>query len=136
MVRTVLALEPMWWVRHSLAQDERSGCACADLSRAHRAAVAVTADRDQDLVRRALEEHVLAFLVKRWMKSSWVRRCWWPGTFRRTACPDRRERFLEASLAEPQGHRESEGDPHETHHWSEAEAFRRLQRAAMNNRTP
>src|SRR6516165_11505565 len=28
------------------------------------AAVAITADRDQELVRRALEEHVLAFLVK------------------------------------------------------------------------
>src|SRR6516165_9756487 len=28
------------------------------------AAVAITADRDQDLVRRALEEHVLAYLVK------------------------------------------------------------------------
>src|SRR5262249_39757569 len=28
------------------------------------AAVAITADRDQDLVRRAIEEHVLAYLVK------------------------------------------------------------------------
>ena len=28
------------------------------------AAVAITADRDQELVRRALEEHVLAYLVK------------------------------------------------------------------------
>src|SRR5207237_6547459 len=28
------------------------------------AAVAITADRDQDLVRRAMEEHVLAYLVK------------------------------------------------------------------------
>jgi response regulator NasT len=100
------------------------------------AAVAITADRDADLVRRALEEHVLAYLVK-------------PIEAHQLgpALQIARARFAElrslsdenASLKQSLQNRKlierAKGVLMKRHRWTEAEAFRRLQRGAMNRRT-
>jgi len=100
------------------------------------AAVAITGDRDQELVLRALEEHVLASLVK-------------PVEAHQlgAALLVARARFEElqsladenASLKQTLNNRKTieraKGVLMKRHRWSEAEAFRRLQRAAMNQRT-
>jgi response regulator NasT len=100
------------------------------------AAVAITADRDQDLVRRALEEHVLAYLVKP-VEAHQL------GPALRVA----RAQFEElrelseenASLRQTLQNRKiierAKGVLMKRHRWTEAEAFRRLQRGAMNRRT-
>src|SRR5436305_1792354 len=100
------------------------------------AAVAITADRDADLVRRALEEHVLAFLVKPIeahqlgpaLLVAWAR------------FEELRELTVEnAGLRQTLQNRKiierAKGALMKRHRWSEAEAFRRLQRGAMNRRT-
>jgi AmiR/NasT family two-component response regulator len=100
------------------------------------AAVAITADRDEELVRRALEEHVLAFLVK-------------PVEAHQLgpALHVARARFEElrelteenASLRQTLQNRKiierAKGVLMKRYRWTEAEAFRRLQRGAMNRRT-
>jgi response regulator NasT len=100
------------------------------------AAVAITADRDQELVRRALEEHVLAYLVK-------------PVEAHQLgpALMVARAQFAElrelteqnASLRQTLQNRKiierAKGVLMKRHRWTEAEAFRRLQRGAMNRRT-
>ena len=65
MVKTVLNLEPdvVLFDIHLPCQDGLEGLRQIYQERVV-AAVAITADRDQDLIRRALEEHVLAYLVK------------------------------------------------------------------------
>src|ERR1700694_1318161 len=65
MVKTVLSLEPdvVLFDIHLPVQDGLEGLRQIYQERVV-AAVAITADRDQDLIRRALEEHVLAYLVK------------------------------------------------------------------------
>src|SRR5438128_8050334 len=65
MVRTVLALEPdvVVFDIHLPHQDGLTALAQIYQERIV-AAVAITADRDQELIRRAAEEHVLAYLVK------------------------------------------------------------------------
>ena len=100
------------------------------------AAVAITADRDADLVRRALEEHVLAYLVKP-VEAHQL------GPALRVA----RAQFQElrelteenASLRQTLQNRKiierAKGVLMKRHRWTEAEAFRRLQRGAMNRRT-
>jgi response regulator NasT len=100
------------------------------------AAIAITADRDQDLVRRALEEHVLAYLVKP-VEAHHL------GPALQVA----RARFEElrgladenASLKQTLHNRKlierAKGVLMKRHRWTEAEAFRRLQRGAMNRRT-
>jgi response regulator NasT len=100
------------------------------------AAIAITADRDQDLVRRALEEHVLAYLVKPVEAHHLL-----------PALQVARARFEElrgladenASLKQTLQNRKlierAKGVLMKRHRWTEAEAFRRLQRGAMNRRT-
>jgi response regulator NasT len=100
------------------------------------AAVAITADRDQELVQRALEEHVLAYLVKPF-------EAYQLGPALQVA----RARFEElnslstenASLKQTLANRKlierAKGVLMKRHRWTEQEAFRRLQRAAMNQRT-
>jgi response regulator NasT len=100
------------------------------------AALAITADRDGELVRRALDEHVLAYLVK-------------PVEAHQlgAALLVARARFEElqglaaenANLRQALQNRKTieraKGVLMKRFRWTEAEAFRRLQRAAMNRRT-
>jgi response regulator NasT len=100
------------------------------------AAVAITADRDQDLVRRALEEHVLAYLVKPVEEHQLG-----PALMiARAQFAELRELNQEnASLRQALQNRKiierAKGVLMKRHRWTEAEAFRRLQRGAMNRRT-
>jgi response regulator NasT len=100
------------------------------------AAVAITADRDLELVRRASEEQVLAFLVKPF-------ELYQLGPILQVA----RARFEELQGLSSENQRlqqtlenrklieRAKGVLMKRHRWGEAEAFRRLQRAAMNRRT-
>jgi response regulator NasT len=99
------------------------------------AAVALTADQDQDLVRRALEEHVLAYLVKP-VEAAQLG----PALLvARRQFEELRELTAEnASLKQTLQQRKvierAKGMLMTRHRWNEEEAFRRLQRAAMNRR--
>ncbi len=100
------------------------------------AAVAITADRDQDLVRRALEEHVLAYLVK----PVEAHQLGPALMIARAQFAELRELNQEnASLRQALQNRKiierAKGVLMKRHRWTEAEAFRRLQRGAMNRRT-
>ena len=100
------------------------------------AAVAITADRDQELVRRALEEHVLAYLVKPFEADQLG-----PALMiARRQFEEMRELAAEcASLRQTLANRKvierAKGVLMKRFRWTEAEAFRRLQRGAMNRRT-
>jgi response regulator NasT len=137
MVRTVLELEPdiVVFDIHLPHQDGLSALRQIYQEKVI-AAVAITADRDQDLVRRAMEEHVLAYLVK-------------PveGYQLGPALQIASARFQElkalttenASLRQTLQNRKiiekAKGVLMKRHRWSEAEAFRRIQKGAMNRRT-
>jgi response regulator NasT len=137
MVRTVLELEPDVVV-FDIHLPRLNGLDALRQIYQERvvAAVAITADRDQDLVRRALEEHVLAYLVKP-VEAHQL------GPALRVA----RAQFQElrdlteenASLRQTLQNRKiierAKGVLMKRHRWTEAEAFRRLQRGAMNRRT-
>jgi response regulator NasT len=99
------------------------------------AAVAITADRDQDLVRRALDEHVLAFLVKPVeeyqlgpaLLVAWAR-------FQDLQKLSTENASLHQSLQNRKIIERAKGVLMKRYRWSEADAFRRLQRGAMNRR--
>ncbi len=101
------------------------------------AAVAITADRDQELVRRALEEHVLAYLVKPVeayqlgpaLLVAWARF----GELRELT---EQNESLKQTLTNRKLIERAKGVLMKRFRWSEAEAFRRLQRGAMNRRVP
>ena len=100
------------------------------------AAVAVTADRDQDLVRRALEEHVLAYLVKpvephQLGPALLVARA----QFEELRGLTTENANLRQTLQNRKVIERAKGVLMKRHRWTEAEAFRRLQRGAMNRRT-
>jgi response regulator NasT len=100
------------------------------------AAVAITADQDQELVRRASEEHVLAYLVKPFEHyqlgpALQVARARFE-ELRGLAAENNR---LQQTLANRKLIERAKGVLMKRHHWSEPEAFRRIQRAAMNGRT-
>jgi AmiR/NasT family two-component response regulator len=138
MVRTVLDLEPDIVV-FDIHLPHQDGLAALREIYKERivAAVAITADRDQELVRRAREEHVLAYLVKPVEPHQLV-----------PALEIAAARFQElqslttenASLRQTLQNRKiierAKGMLMKQHRWSEAEAFRRIQRAAMNRRVP
>jgi len=100
------------------------------------AAVAITADRDPTLIRRALDEHVMAYLVKPIEPHQL-------GPVLQVA----HAQFvvIQALLAENESLKKNlesrkiieraKGALMKRHRWTEAEAFRRLQRGAMNRRT-
>jgi response regulator NasT len=100
------------------------------------AAVAMTADRDQSLLRRATQERVLAYLLKPFEHEQL-------GPMLQVA----RARFeelrglwaentrLQQSLQNRKLIERAKGVLMKRHRWTEPEAFRRLQRAAMNGRT-
>jgi len=100
------------------------------------AAVAITADRDQDLVRRAVEEHVLAYLVKPFEGFQLapvlaVARA----RFEQMQELSKENTSLKQSLQNRKLIERAKGVLMKRHRWTEAEAFRRLQRGAMNQRT-
>jgi response regulator NasT len=100
------------------------------------AAVAITADRDQELVRRALEEHVLAYLVK----PIEAHQLGPALLIARAQFAELRELSQEnATLRQTLQNRKiierAKGVLMKRNRWTEAEAFRRLQRGAMNRRT-
>lgn len=100
------------------------------------AAVAITADRDQELVKRASEEHVLAYLVKPVEDYQLA-----PAILvARARFEEMRELSVEnatlrQSLANRKVIERAKGVLMKRFRWTEAEAFRRLQRGAMNRRT-
>jgi response regulator NasT len=99
------------------------------------AAVAITADRDQDLVRRAIEEHVLAYLLKPVeayqlgpaLQVAWAR-------FEELRKLTTENASLQQNLQNRKIIERAKGVLMKRHRWSEADAFRRLQRGAMNRR--
>jgi response regulator NasT len=100
------------------------------------AAVAITADRDQELVQRALEEHVLAYLVKP-VEAYQLGPALLVASARFAELRELTEEnaSLKQTLANRKMIERAKGVLMKRHRWTEAEAFRRLQRAAMNNRT-
>jgi response regulator NasT len=100
------------------------------------AAVAITADRDQDLVRRALEEHVLAYLVKpveEYQLGPALRIA--HARFEELRQLEDENQSLKQNLQNRKLIERAKGVLMKRHRWTEAEAFRRLQRGAMNRRT-
>jgi response regulator NasT len=100
------------------------------------AAVAITADRDQDLVRRATEEHVLAYLVKpveahQLGPALLVAQA----RFSELRSLTNENATLKQNLQNRKLIERAKGVLMKRHRWTEAEAFRRLQRGAMNRRT-
>jgi response regulator NasT len=100
------------------------------------AAVAITADRDLELVRRASEEQVLAFLVKPFEHYQLgpilqVARA----RFEELRGLSSENQRLQQTLENRKLIERAKGVLMKRHRWGEAEAFRRLQRAAMNRRT-
>jgi two-component system, response regulator PdtaR len=100
------------------------------------AAVAITADRDLELVRRASKEHVLGYLLKPFEPeqlgpSLQVARA----RFEEMRDLNEENNRLQSSLANRKTIERAKGMLMKRHNWTEAEAFRRLQRAAMNGRT-
>jgi len=138
MLRKVLALEPDVVV-FDIHLPHIDGLAALRQIYQERvvAAVAITADRDMSLLQRALEEHVLAFLVK-------------PIDAHQlgAAIQVAAARFAElrelkdenASLRQTLQNRKiierAKGVLMKRHRWSEPDAFRRLQRGATNRRIP
>jgi response regulator NasT len=100
------------------------------------AAVAITADRDQELVRRATEEHVLAYLVKpieahQLGPALLVAQA----RFSELRSLSAENTTLKQNLQNRKVIERAKGVLMKRHRWTEAEAFRRLQRGAMNRRT-
>jgi response regulator NasT len=100
------------------------------------AAVAITADRDQELVHRALEEHVLAYLVKpveahQLGPALLIARA----RFEELRSLTEENASLRQTLQNRKVIERAKGVLMKRHRWTEAEAFRRLQRGAMNRRT-
>jgi response regulator NasT len=137
MVRTVLAMEPDVVV-FDIHLPGLNGLDALRQIYQERvvAAVAITGDRDQELVLRALEEHVLAFLVKpveahQLGAALLVARA----RFEELQSLAEENAGLKQTLNNRKTIERAKGVLMKRHRWSEAEAFRRLQRAAMNQRT-
>jgi response regulator NasT len=136
MVRTVLALEPdvVVFDIHLPHLDGLKALAQIYQERIV-AAVAITGDRDQDLVRRAVEEHVLAYLLKPVeayqlgpaLQVAWAR-------FEELRKLASENATLQQNLQNRKIIERAKGVLMKRHRWSEADAFRRLQRGAMNRR--
>jgi two-component system, response regulator PdtaR len=138
MVRTVLELEPDVVV-FDIHLPHLDGLEALKQIYQTRivAAVAITADRDQALVQRAMEEHVLAFLVKPVeahqlapaLQVAWAR-------FEELSSLAAENASLKQTIQNRKTIERAKGILMKRHRWSEADAFRRLQRGAMNRRIP
>jgi two-component system, response regulator PdtaR len=136
MVRTVLRLEPDVVV-FDIHLPYLNGLDALHQIYEQRiiAAVAITADQHQDLIRRASEEHVLAFLIKPVTASqlgaavliAWTR-------FQELAALTAANATLQQTLQNRKVIEKAKGALMKRHRWTEPEAFRRLQRAAMSRR--
>ena len=136
MVRNVLALEPdvVVFDIHLPHMDGLQALATIYKERVV-AAVAITADRDQDLVRRALEEHVLAYLVKpveEYQLAPALLVAY--ARFEELRKLSTENANLQQNLQNRKIIERAKGVLMKRHRWSEADAFRRLQRGAMNRR--
>jgi two-component system, response regulator PdtaR len=137
MVRTVLELEPDV-VIFDIHLPRLNGLDALRQIYQERivAAVAITADRDENLVQRALEEHVLAFLVKpveahQLGPALHVARA----RFEELRELSEENATLRQTLQNRKIIERAKGVLMKRYRWTEAEAFRRLQRGAMNRRT-
>ncbi len=100
------------------------------------AAVAITGDRDDELVRRASEEHVLAYLIKpidahQLGPALLVAQA----RFAELRSLSSENASLKQNLQNRKVIERAKGALMKRYRWTEAEAFRRLQRGAMNRRT-
>jgi AmiR/NasT family two-component response regulator len=101
------------------------------------AAVAITADRDQALVHRAMGEKVQAYLVKpveAHQMGPAVQMAW--ARFGEMNSLDAENATLRQNLQSRKLIERAKGVLMKRFRWSEADAFRRLQRGAMNRRVP
>jgi two-component system, response regulator PdtaR len=137
MVRVVEALEPDLVV-FDLHLPQQDGLAA--LREIHRqrvvAAVAISGDRDPELVHRALDEHVLIYLVKpveAHHLGPAVFIAW--GQFRELQALTTENACLRQTLQNRQIVDRAKRLLKKRHRWSEAETFRRLQQSAMNRHT-
>jgi response regulator NasT len=100
------------------------------------AAVAVTGDRNLELVRRALEDNILAYLLKpvdaqqvgAAIQVAWAR-------FNEFCQLRSEKQSLQQTLQDRKLIERAKGILMKKYRWSEATAFRSLQRTAMNRRT-
>lgn len=136
MVRAVLDMKPdvVVFDIHLPGQDGLNALAKIYQERIV-AAVAITADRDSELIRRALEEHVLAYLVKPVeadqlgpaLQVAWAR-------FQELESLTTENASLKQNLHSRKTIERAKGVLMKRYRWTEADAFRRIQRAAMNRR--
>jgi response regulator NasT len=101
------------------------------------AAVAITADRDMALLQRALEEHVLAFLVKP-IDAHQLGAAIQVAAARFSELRELKDEnaTLRQTLQNRKIIERAKGVLMKRHRWSEPDAFRRLQRGATNRRIP
>jgi response regulator NasT len=136
MVRTVLALEPDVVV-FDIHLPHQDGLAALRLIYQERivAAVAITGDRDQELVKRAVDEHVLAYLVKpveSHQLAPAIQVAW--NSFQQFRNISSENASLRQTLQNRKIIERAKGILMKKYRWSEAEAFRRIQKGAMNRR--
>jgi response regulator NasT len=137
MIRTVLALDP------NVVVFDLSLPGCNGLESLHQiykehpvAAVALATERDHDLIRKSLELFYLTYLIKpveAYQLTPAIEIAWSRfDTFRQLAAENA---ALRQSLQNRKIIERAKGVLMQRNRWSEADAFRRLQRGAMNRRT-